>query len=310
MWACENVPMKDTNYRFGPFEFDSETLDLRRQGAVVHLQSQPGRVLAYLLQNAGRTVSREELRKTIWGEETFVDFERGLNFCISQLRSALDDDSARPAYIRTLPKRGYQFIAATEPAPSAAGCGEQPTSRWLPAGKHWIALVGAMALAISAGILAAYWLLRNADSRQPPVVAVVRFDNETGNPGVTLFSDALTDDVVEQLTTLSGGRYGVIGNGQVLRLPREQRDLKAIATSLHARFIVLGQVQSNGVQTRILAHLIRMPDQTHLWVARMDRTLTDPLKLESEVAQEIATQFSARVLNGNRSGILPAAANR
>lgn len=121
------------------------------------------------------------------------------------------------------------------------------------------ALVVTAVLALSAGTLLAYRLLWKSDSRQPPVVAVVRFDNETGNPEVTRFSDALTDDLVERLTFLSSGRYGVIGNGQVLRVPREQRDLNAIAKSLHARFIVLGQVQSNGAQTRILAHLVRMP---------------------------------------------------
>lgn len=305
---CENVAMKGGRYRFGPFEFDPETLELLRQGAAVHLQSQPGRVLAYLLQNGDRTISREELSKAIWGDETFVDFERGLNFCISQLRSALNDDSARPSYIRTLPKRGYQFIAATEFTPNEAVV-EQGTPPPPYLSKR-SALVATAVLALSVGTLLAYRLLWKSDSRQPPVVAVVRFDNETGNPEVTRFSDALTDDLVERLTFLSSGRYGVIGNGQVLRVPREQRDLNAIAKSLHARFIVLGQVQSNGAQTRILAHLIRMPDQTHVSVARMDRTLTDPLNLESELAQEIATQFSTRVTNGAPDSVLPAQANR
>src|SRR5580704_14344445 len=112
--SCENVQMKSGCYRFGVFEFDAETLELRRQGAIVHLQSQPARVLACLIQNSDRAVTREELRAAIWGNETFVDFERGLNFCISQIRSALGDDSARPIYILTLPKRGYQFIAPVE----------------------------------------------------------------------------------------------------------------------------------------------------------------------------------------------------
>jgi TolB-like protein len=250
------------------------------------------------------------LRKVIWGDETFVDFERGLNFCISQLRSAINDNSARPVYIRTLPKRGYQFIAATESTLSESSRGEHRMGLPPYVGNRRAALVGALVLALSAGTLAAYWSLRNADSRRPPVIAVVRFDNETGHPEVTRFSDALTDDIVERLTTFSSGRYRVIGNGQVLRLPREHRDLNAIAKSLHARFIVLGQVQSNGSQTRILAHLIRMPDQTHVWVARMDRPLSDPLNLESEVAEEIATQFSARVTDGTVNGSLPAAANR
>jgi len=297
--------MKCASHRFGPFKFDSETLELRRQGAVVHLQSQPGRVLAHLVQNAGRTVSREELRKAIWGDETFVDFERGLNFCISQLRSALNDDSARPVYIRTFPKQGYQFIAATEAIPGEAPGVDDSMAHLPHAARRRAARLGALVLALSAGILV-YWSLRD----HPPVVAVVRFDNETGDPEITRFSDALTDDLVERLTSLSSGRYGVVGNGQVLRLPREQRDLNAIAKSLHARFIVLGQVQSRGARTRILAHLIRMPDQTHVWVARMDRTLGDPLNLESEVAQEIATQFSTRVTNGAVHSVLPAAADR
>jgi len=299
--------MKCSGYRFGPFDFDSERLELRRQGAIVSLQSQPGRVLAYLLQNAGRTVSREELRKVIWGDGTFVDFERGLNFCISQLRSAINDNSAQPVYIRTLPKRGYQFIAAIESTQSDPSR-EDVMRRPPPIDGRRIAIVATLVLAVSAAILAAYWFLRNAGSTRPPIIAVVRFDNETGDPEVTRFSDALTDDIVERLTTFSSGRYKVIGNGQVLRLPRERRDLNAIAKSLHARFIVLGQVQSLGAQTRILAHLIRMPDQTHVWVSRMDRSLNDPLHIESEVAQEIATQFSARVTNGV-SGSLPVAGN-
>jgi TolB-like protein len=124
------------------------------------------------------------------------------------------------------------------------------------------------------------------------------------------FSDALTDTVVEQLTSQSGGRYQVIGNALILRGRREQRDLSAIATSLHAAYVVLGQVQSNGSQIRILAHLIRLPDQTHVWVVRKDRTLEDPLAVESELAQKIAAEFSPRVSEASlRSASLPAASH-
>jgi len=80
--------------------------------------------------------------------------------------------------------------------------------------------------------------------KDPPVVAVLRFDNQTSNADLTLFSDALTDTVVEQLTSQSNGRFSVIGNAQILRLPRDQRDLSAIATTLHASYVVLGQVAS------------------------------------------------------------------
>src|SRR5258707_12503480 len=72
------------------------------------------RCWARLIERAGEVVSREELREALWGADTFVDFERGLNFCMSQVRSALKDDSSNPIYIRTIPRQGYQFIAPLE----------------------------------------------------------------------------------------------------------------------------------------------------------------------------------------------------
>src|ERR1700686_1933026 len=106
--------MEANRYRFGLFEFTAEARELRRDGVLVRLQSQPAQVLACLIERAGRVVSRDDLRKTLWGRDTFVDFDRGLNFCISQIRSALNDDSVDPVYIRTIPKHGYQFIAPIE----------------------------------------------------------------------------------------------------------------------------------------------------------------------------------------------------
>ena len=127
---------------------------------------------------------------------------------------------------------------------------------------------------------------------------------------MTRFSDGLTDTLVEQLTTLSHQRYRVIGNAGILRLPRSQRDLTAIANTLHADYIVLGQAQTNGAQTRILAHLIRLPDQTHLWVARLDRSSADPLSQELDSAQSIAAQFSPRIIRDSSGTPLPPFPNR
>src|SRR5438034_4667750 len=83
-------------YRFGLFEFDDSQLALRREQTVVRLQSQPARVLACLLSNRERVVSRDELRLSVWGDSTFVDFNGGLNFCVAQGRSALGDDPCNP----------------------------------------------------------------------------------------------------------------------------------------------------------------------------------------------------------------------
>ena len=301
-------------FRFGLFELDAETLELRRDGTAVHLQAQPKQVLECLVRNADRTVSREELRKSVWGDQTFVDFERGLNFCISQIRSTLGDDAARPTYIRTFARQGYQFIAPVERLDSSAGSptlqreGGSPFRPPLAqGGGHKKLAALAIVFLIAAGIAAGYLAKRR--SAPVPIVAVMRFDNETDNTGMNRFTDDLTDNFVERLTSLSNGRYAVIGNAQVLRLPRDQRDMATIAANLRANFVILGQVQAYGDQTRILVHLIHMPEQTHVSVARLDRSLTNPLELEAQVAQEVADKF-ARRLATNPAGGSPATATR
>ena len=300
--------METGRFRFGLFEFDAAILELRREGVLVRLQSQPAQVLAFLIKRADEIVSRDDLRNAVWGDKTFVDFESGLNFCISQLRFALQDDSARPLYIRTVPKSGYQFIAPVQ----RISAPEQPK---IADAKRWTLAAWKMALALVLGALAAFaffgYRFRSVQSaNRAPILAVARFDNETADPRLTQFSDALTDNLVEQLTSQSRGAYRVIGNAQILRLPREQRDLKAIASLLHAEYVVLGQVQTNDTHVRILAHLIRLPEQTHIWVVRMDRPLADPLSLESEAAGKIATELSARMsANPGRAASFSAASH-
>ncbi len=109
-------------FRFGPFEFDATTGELWRRGVAVPLQAQPARVLARLLRAPGQLVSREELRREVWGETTHVDFRLGLNYCIRRIRVALDDSATTPAYVETLPGRGYRFRGAVEPESERLGC--------------------------------------------------------------------------------------------------------------------------------------------------------------------------------------------
>jgi DNA-binding winged helix-turn-helix (wHTH) protein/TolB-like protein len=286
--------MNSRRFRFGLFEFDAATRELRRERVLVRLQSQPAQVLSYLVEHAGTVVSREELHRAVWGNETFVDFERGLNFCIAQIRSALDDDAVAPRYVRTLPRRGYQFIAPIERISEAPEQAEEPFAT--PKFYAQLAIsVCAVAILLSLALGAGYWRRFRHVPNQNPIVAVIRFDNETSDPGVTRLAEELTDNVVVQLTSLSRGQYDVIGNARILRLPRDERDLRAIWSSLHARYVVLGQVQDHGAETRILAHLIRLPEQTHLWVVRMERSIGHPLDVESEAAEKIAAEFSQKV---------------
>jgi DNA-binding winged helix-turn-helix (wHTH) protein len=113
--------MSAERYIFGEFELDSGTRVLTHKGRVVKLQAQPAQLLSILLARSGEVVSRDELKRAIWSEGTYVDFEKGLNFCIGQVRLALRDDASRPLYIRTIPKLGYQFIAPVESLHAMAG---------------------------------------------------------------------------------------------------------------------------------------------------------------------------------------------
>ena len=97
--------------RFENFDLDMQTGELRRNGTRIRLQDQPFQILALLLERAGEVVTREELQRTLWAADTFVDFDNGLNIAAKKLRVALGDDAETPRYIETLPRRGYRFIA-------------------------------------------------------------------------------------------------------------------------------------------------------------------------------------------------------
>ena len=109
--------------RFGLFELNLDTEELRKDGIPIKLPPQPFRILALLANRAGQIVPREEIRQQIWGGETYVDFEHGMNQCIKQIRTALNDNADTPVYVETLPRRGYRFLASVvvktvaEPAP-------------------------------------------------------------------------------------------------------------------------------------------------------------------------------------------------
>jgi len=100
--------------RFGRFELDLRLQELRRGGVLVRLQPQPFKLLVLLARRKGDLVTREEIRRALWGDFTFVDFEQGLGFCVKQLRTALDDDAKRALYVQTLPRRGYRFVAPVQ----------------------------------------------------------------------------------------------------------------------------------------------------------------------------------------------------
>jgi Tol biopolymer transport system component/DNA-binding winged helix-turn-helix (wHTH) protein len=102
---------RPAKFRFGAYELDASCGELRKAGVLLKLHPQPFRVLSLLVERAGQMVTREEIRQALWDADTFVEFERGINFCISQIRAVLSDDAEKPRYVETLPRRGYRFIA-------------------------------------------------------------------------------------------------------------------------------------------------------------------------------------------------------
>src|ERR1700752_5226385 len=127
--------------RFGTFELELQTGELRHAGQKVKLQEQPFQVLAALLENPGKIVTREELRSKLWPEDAFVDFDHSLNAAIKRLRDALGESADAPVFIETLARRGYRFIGPVNgsSAPSGMAIVAAPERGKTFFARHWIA---------------------------------------------------------------------------------------------------------------------------------------------------------------------------
>jgi TolB-like protein/DNA-binding winged helix-turn-helix (wHTH) protein len=287
--------------RFGLFEFDPATGELWQDGRRVRLQRQPSRLLALLIARPGEVVARDEIRQAIWGDDTYVDFERSLNFCVAKLRSALRDNAAAPRYVETLPTRGYRFVAAIEPP---AGIGDRaspiadvpappvltraPERLWAAAG------AAALIAAIATTALAMTW------TKPPgvPTVVVVPFHNETGSPELDRLAKGVSDAAVARLATPERlARMKVIGNASDLTFSFKPASMKATGESLGAQFLVLGQLKRDDRQMRIVAHLIRVSDQTHVWAKTYDTPVLD-LPQQADIAEQIAKAVVATLPRG------------
>jgi DNA-binding winged helix-turn-helix (wHTH) protein/TolB-like protein len=248
--------------KFAEFEADERSGELRRHGVRVRLQDLPFRVLIALLHRAGDVVSREELRAALWGAETFVDAEAGLNTAVAKVREALGDDAESPRFVETVPKRGYRFIGPLSGVPGTGPAAPPATTAALTV-RRWILPIALLAAALIAA--GAYSWRRTA---QRVTVAVVRFHNETGRAEFDRLAATLTDAVIVSLA--DNPRYGVIGNSPLLRTERIFEDVKKIGEALDAQYVVLGQLQTGDTGLLARAHFIRVSDQTHLWAGKID----------------------------------------
>lgn len=315
------VPTKSLRVRFGAFEADLRTCELHKHGLKIKLQDQPFQVLALLLQRPGEMVSREELRQNLWPENTFVDFDVGLNNAVKRLREALGDEVEHPHFVETLPRRGYRFIAPIEngaasgeagpavaplatdleppavpiitpPAELAAPSAARRSPRWL-----WIAALSSVVLlAVAIGVNPGGWrnrLLPRSPAGSIQSIAVLPLQNLTGDPAQEYFVDGMTEALITDLAQIN--TLTVISQTSAMSYKDSHKSLPEVAKELNVEGVVEGAVMRSGNRVRIDAQLIYAPTDQHFWAKSYERSLSDVLLLQSEVAQAITEEIRAKL---------------
>jgi TolB-like protein/DNA-binding winged helix-turn-helix (wHTH) protein len=292
--------------RFGDFDLDLRTGELRRDSVSLNLPAQPAKILVFLVEHAGEVVSRSELAEQVWGDDTFVNFDQGLNFAIRQIRAVLEDDSGTPRFIETLPKRGYRFIAAVNKhdatavvAPLVARTSQPPRkSAWR------IPLALAAFLVVGLGLVFIRSQLSERKLSAPRVesLAVLPLHNLSRDPEQQYFSDGMTDELITELAKVTTLR--VISHTSVERYKETQRTLGDIARELGVDAVVEGTIMRSGDRVRITAQLIDARSDKHLWAESYERdlghtegrsyegTVVDLIRLQSEVARSITDEIA------------------
>ncbi len=286
--------------RFDAYEVDLAAGRLHKGGVRISLREQSFQVLAALLERPGQVVTREELRRRLWPDDVFVDFDNNLNSAIARLREALNDSAEHPRFVETLPKHGYRFIAkvleedlerlATASTVVAAG-------RRRPTGRGWIvsAALGAAALlatlvALNIGGLRNR-LLGRAGPPRIESLAVLPLANLSRNPEQEYFADGMTEALITELSKISALK--VISRISVMRYKKTDKSVPQIAAELDVDALLEGSVAREGDQVRISVQLIHGPSDKHLWAQTYQRELRGILALQSEVAQAIAEEIRA-----------------
>jgi TolB-like protein/DNA-binding winged helix-turn-helix (wHTH) protein/tetratricopeptide (TPR) repeat protein len=302
--------------RFGPFEVDFRAGQLLKNGRRIRLQDQPLQVLAMLLEKPGEVVTRDKLRKRLWPEDTFVDFDHGLNNGINRLREALNDSAEAPKFIETLPRRGYRFIAEVRgDAPALIEESPQVTSTQLstassvdayerpavvaaplPLPKRrlkriWVAVVS-MVVAVAV-ILGLYFQrersFRSSAAMKIQSVAVLPFDNLSGDPSQEYFADGMTDALTTYLAQMRGIR--VISRTSAMHYKGTKKALPEIAKELGVDAALEGSAsRSNGV-VHVNAQLIYVPGDSHIWAHSYEAAASGLAAMESEIANDLARKI-------------------
>jgi adenylate cyclase len=255
------------------FQFEGFTLDVARRSLraadhAVHLRPKSFEVLRYLVENADRLVTKEELIKVIWPNVVVTD--ESLAHCVSEVRQALGD--SKQTIIATTPRSGYRFAAPVLRVATAAAA--PPKAESVPA-----------------------WADRALRSQPPsldrPSVVVLQFANFSGDPQQDYFSDGITEDITTELSRFS--ELIVIARNSAFQYKGKAVDIRQVGRELGARYVLEGSVRRSGGHVRIAAQLIDATTGAHRWAERYDRELHDAFAVQDEVARAIVALLAAHV---------------
>lgn len=256
---------------FEGFELDRGACELRRKGKAVPLERIPFELLWLLVDRHDRVVTRDEIIERIWGKDVFLEAEHSVNTAIRKVRVALGDDPSAPRFVRTVPGRGYRFVADVQEK------------------------------SVESGRAA-------ASGRKARVMMVILpFENLSQDPAQEYFSDGLTEETISNLGQLASERLGVIARTSAMAYKRTRKSIAQIGRELNVDYAVEGSVRREGERVRISAQLIRTSDQTHLWAQNYDRELKDVLAVQTELGRAIADQVHVRLAPEQRTA--PSGAN-
>jgi TolB-like protein/Tfp pilus assembly protein PilF len=252
--------------RFGSFELDVRSRELRGGGACVRLQEQPLEILRLMLERPGDVITRDELRQRLWPNGTFVDFEHSLNAAIKRLRAALGDDADHPRFIETVPRRGYRFIG------DVPGASEKTSS---------------------------------GPSSPPLRLVVLPFSNLSDDSSQEYFSDGLTEELIAQLGPLCRGQVGIIGRWSSMFFKGSLQRAREIGEALNAEYLLEGSTRRDGSRVRITARLVEAASETQLWSETYERSTADWLSVQSDVAGRVARSLLRELVPPARAVVAP-----
>jgi len=298
--------------RFGTYEVDPHSGELRKSGVRIKVQQQPLKLLEILLEHPGEVVTREELRARIWPDESFGDFDQAVNVAIAKLRGALGDSADNPRYIETIPRRGYRFIAevtalprngekteavqdvaaTTGSADSVVATADLAMFRRRSGKLTWTIVGLSLALLAVLVFVIVRWRERSPASAAPasPIrsLAVLPLENLSGDTQ-DYFADGMTDELITDLAQISALR--VISRTSAMPYKGARKPLPVVARELNVDAVVEGTVLHSGDQVRITAQLIQASADKHLWASSYEGDLRDTLSLQKQVASAIADQI-------------------